>query len=41
MTALSADLNGTTAGIDLAASGQYDSAKNTFTAARIVVLLSN
>lgn len=41
VTALSADLNGTTAGIDLAASGQYDSAKNTFTAARIVVLLSN
>jgi hypothetical protein len=41
VTALSADLNGTTAVIDLAANGQYDSAKNTFTAARIVVVLSN
>ena len=40
-TALSADLNGPTAVIDLAASGQYDSAKNTFTATRMVVLLSN
>jgi hypothetical protein len=40
-TALGADLNGSTAVIDLAASGQYDSAKNTFTATRMVVLLSN
>ena len=38
-TALGADLNGSTALIDLAASGQYDSAKNTFTATRMVVLL--
>ncbi len=40
-TALSTDLNGTTAVIDITASGQYDSAKNTFTATRIAVLLNN
>ena len=41
VSALSTDLNGTTAVIDVAAAGQYDNAKNTFTASRIVVLLSN
>lgn len=41
VTALSQDLNGTTAVVDVAAAGQYDSAKNTFTATRIAVLLSN
>ena len=41
VSALSTALNGTTAVIDVAATGQYDNAKNTFTASRIVVLLSN
>jgi hypothetical protein len=41
VTALTQDLNGTTAVIDLAASGQYDSAKDTFTATRIAILLSH
>lgn len=41
VAALSKDLNGTTAVVDVAASGQYDSAKNTFTADRIAVLLSD
>lgn len=35
------DLNGTTAVVDVAATGQYDSAKNTFTATRVAVLLSD
>ncbi len=41
VSALSKDLGGTTAVIDVAATGQYDSGTNTFTATRIVVLLSN
>jgi hypothetical protein len=41
VTALSGDLSGTTTVIDIAASGQYDSATNTFTATRIAVLLNN
>jgi hypothetical protein len=41
VTALSTDLNGTTTVIDIAASGEYDSATNTFTATRIAVLLNN
>jgi hypothetical protein len=41
VTALSKDLTGTTAVIDVTASGQYDSAKDTFTATRVAVLLSN
>jgi hypothetical protein len=40
MSALNAALNGTMAVIDVAAGGD-DSAKNTFTATQIVVLLSN
>ena len=39
--ALSKDLSGTAAVVDVAATGQYDSGTNTFTATRIVVLLSN
>jgi hypothetical protein len=38
---LSQDLTGSTTVIVVAASGQYDSAKNTFTATRLAVLLSN
>ena len=41
VTALNKDLTGTTAVIDLTASGQYDSAKDTFMSSRIAVLLSN
>jgi hypothetical protein len=40
-TALAADLNGTTTALRLTADGTYDAASNTFTARRIVVLLSN
>jgi hypothetical protein len=39
--ALAADLNGTTTALRLTADGTYDSASNTFSARRIVVLLSN
>jgi hypothetical protein len=39
--ALAADLNGTTTALRLTAQGQYDAATNTFTAARISILLSN
>ena len=41
VTALSKDLDGTTAVVDVAATGQYDSVKNTFTATRIAILLSD
>ena len=39
--ALAADLNGTTTALRLTAQGQYDATTNTFTAARITILLSN
>ena len=41
VTALTQDLNGTTAVIDVAATGQYDTAKDTFVSSRIAILLSH
>jgi hypothetical protein len=40
-SALAMDLNGMTTALRLTADGQYDAASNTFTARRIIILLSN
>ncbi len=41
VAALAQDLNGTTTVIDVAATGQYDTAKDTFVSSRIAILLSH